>query len=145
MMLFAWVADNLDQDTTVAGLGMPNWVLWILAISIVAGAMHTIWTRIIKPISKGFKVIHKTYEQVMEYDERLEHVETHTKELARNSGTSLRDAVDRIEVRQAHDGNVLAEHLEWSQSELLKVWQNLASRDAVEAAAKTAELIDTQD
>lgn len=114
-------------------------VIIAVGITAILTAVTVIWRKIGLPIVNAVKVVHRTYEQVMEDHNRLAEVEHAVKP---NSGSSLRDAVDRIETTQKEDRRMLADHIQWGQAELINVWKNLASRDAVEAASKTAEMID---
>lgn len=116
---------------------------FILGLAALVVAVHTIWTKAIRPIARAVKILHATYDSVNDQGERLATVEKRSEELLNNSGSSLRDAVDRIEAEQTRQGGVLNTHLDWAQEELLKVWQSLAAKDAVEAAEKVAEALDT--
>lgn len=109
---------------------------FILAVAAVVVAVHTIWTKAIRPIARAVKILHATYDSVSDQGTRLEVVEKRSEELVNNSGSSLRDAVDRIEAEQSRQGDVLYKHLDWAQVELLKVWQTMAATDAVEAATE---------
>ena len=135
------LAAAADQ-TSVAGIVMPTWVLWILAISIIVGAAHTIYTKAVVPLGKVFRRISAIYEKVMEYDDRLKTVESHTVQLKNNGGSSVKDAVDRIEVAQAETSAALREHLDWARDEFAQVWKGLAARDVVSAAEKANEKIE---
>lgn len=117
-------------------------VAFILGLAAIVVALRTIWTKGIRPVSRAIKVLHATYDSVSEQDTRLRTVEKRSEELLNNSGSSLRDAIDRIEAEQANQGQTMTEHLEWSQAEILKVWQSLAARDTINAAEKTAEKIE---
>lgn len=114
---------------------------FIVAAAAVIGAIGVIWQKAVRPIARAVKHVHLTYDQIMEYGGRLSEVEKRSLELMPNSGTSLRDAVDRIEIGQRTNAENLAAHIEWGQAELVKIWQSLAAKDAVEAAKKTAEAI----
>lgn len=128
---------------------MPDWVLWVIGLAALVVAVRTLWTKAIRPIRDAVKQIHKTYNRVdstakatANLSERLATVEDQTKELKNNSGSSLRDAVDRIEAAQIKSDTAFTEHTKWGQEEALKIWRTLASRDAVEAAAKTAAILE---
>jgi hypothetical protein len=138
-----------EDNTSVAGLAMPTWVLWILALAAIAGAIHTLWTKAVRPMVRAAKTIHDTYEKVLEYDDRIEHVEQNTKQLTRNSGSHLADAVYRIEkglddhVVEAQRQIELGKEKEAGiLAEISEVWKTLAARDTVKAALKTAEKIE---
>jgi hypothetical protein len=118
---------------------------FILGLAALVVAIHTIWTKAIRPICKAVKILHATYESVTDQGDRLEVVEQRSAELVNNSGSSLRDAVDRIETEQTRQGAVLNTHLDWAQDELLKVWQTMAAKDTVEAAAKAADALEGRD
>ncbi len=149
----------LDATSDIAGVQMPNVILWVLALAAIAGALHTLWTKVVKPFSRMVRTIHATYEKVMEYDDRLNDVENNTAQLTRNSGSHVADAIYRIESAQSdmkeqidtHKVS-LADHLLWStneaaaiRGEVSEVWKTLAARDTVKAALKTAEIIDAQE
>lgn len=130
------------------GIGLealPSVAQWLVVAAALCAAYWTIWHKAVRPIASIARKIHGTYEKVMEYDDRIRHVEDRAEQLVNNGGSSLRDAVDRIEVGQVAQATALSEHVEWGRDELLKVWQNLASRDAVEAAQKTAEMITSKE
>lgn len=132
----------IAQEATVGGLQMPLWILWLLAIAMVVGAGHTIYTKAYKPLVGIAKKIHSTYEHVMEYDHRLNEVEKNTRQLTRNSGTHLADAVYRIEEGQRVNAHNLREHTDWSNEQFVKVWQGIASRDITAAAHEAAKAIE---
>lgn len=115
---------------------------FILGLAALVVAIHTIWTKAVRPIVRAVKVLHATYDSVSDQGHRLEIVEQRSAELLNNSGSSLRDAVDRIESEQTRQGAVLNTHLDWAQVEIMKVWQGMAARDTAEAVAKAAEAIE---
>lgn len=114
---------------------------WILAAGALITAIVAIYKTAVLPIIRAVKRIHLTYDQVMDYGGRLDSVERRSLELVRNSGSSLRDAVDRIERGQRHNAEALSDHITWGNTELVKIWQSLAAKDTVEAAARTAEVM----
>jgi hypothetical protein len=135
--------------TDIGGLILPTWILWVIAIATIVGAGHTIWTKAVRPVVRGMKTIAKTYEKVSEYDDRLKMVESHTKELKNNSGSSMRDAVDRIEKTVNGNTKNIDAHLKWAnnqtlevQQEIREVWKTLAARDVVDAALHVTETKD---
>lgn len=124
---------------------LPLAIQWLLILAAVIVALWTIYTKAIRPMAKAGRTIHGIYEMVREDHERIAKVETRAEQLVNNGGSSMRDAIDRIEFKQAGQAKMLSDHVEWGQGELLKVWQNLASRDAVEAAKKTAEMLERKE
>lgn len=117
----------------------------VIALAALITALGVIHKKVVKPLVNGVKAIHDTYESVSQQGRRLDQIELSTQELHRNSGSSLRDAVDRIEHGQMHDREVMREHVEWSTGEFMEVWRNLAARDVVDSAAKTVEAMEDKD
>lgn len=156
-MIVAQIAQTFAEDSTsVGGLIMPTWVLWIIALSTIIVAVRTIWSKAIKPIVSGMRTIHATYERMEGYDDRIKSIETNTNQLTRNSGSHLADAIYRIETAQTEDRKILDAHVSDAKkqiamgaekeaailAEISDVWKNLAARDTVKAALKTAETIE---
>lgn len=107
---------------------------WIIALGAVSGALTAIYKFAVRPIARALKRIGDTYEHVMNFDARLEKVECRTEELVHNSGSSLKDAVARIEAGQRLNGQAITEHIDWANREVLKVWQSIAAKDIHRAA-----------
>jgi hypothetical protein len=99
----------------------------VIVLGAVATALGAVWKFLVVPIAKGIRVLHLTYEKVSGYDDRLAVVEERSAQLVNNSGSSMKDAVDRIEAKQDAQASALADHIDNERAELLKVWQALAT------------------
>lgn len=117
-------------------------VEWIIALGAVSGALTAIYKFAVRPIARAIKRIGDTYEHVMAFDGRLQKVEERSEELVHNSGSSLKDAVARIERGQRNNGQAITEHIDWANNEILKVWQSLAAKDTLTAARETKRIMD---
>lgn len=119
-------------------------VEWIIALGAVCGALGAIYKFVVRPVARAFKRIGDTYEHVMNFDDRLKRVEERSEELVHNSGSSLKDAVARIEHGQRLNGQAITEHIDWANHEVLKVWQSLAAKDTIRAADEAQKMIDNE-
>lgn len=142
-----------EGDTSIGGLVLPTWILWIIALSTITVAVRTVWSKAVKPIVSGMRTIHKTYERMDGYDARIRSIEDNTRQLTRNSGSHLADAIYRIENAQKDDRKALDDHVTEARTQITEgqvkeaailaqisdVWKTLAAKDAVKAAVKAAE------
>lgn len=115
---------------------LPSVLQALIILGAIAAALGALWRYVLRPVGKTFLAVHETLEMVREDHQRVAVVEERSAQLVNNSGSSLKDAVDRIEAAQG----AMTQSF---NDELLKIWQNLASRDTVAAAVKTAEMFDT--
>lgn len=132
----------VSGDATINGVSFPVWVVWIIVAASVVVAGHTLWAKIVKPISRAIKVLHDQWALTQEQNARLTTLEERSAELVPNSGTSLRDAVDRIERLQTTDSDLLHTHLLHASNEFTAIWKQIASRDVVQAADTAAQKIE---
>jgi len=90
-------------------------VTWIVGVAAVLTALGVIWRKAVRPIIRAVSTLHQTYESVQ----------------------ATKGAIEQMEKRTA--AFVTREEF---QAELKGVYQQLASRDVVEAAVKAAETVD---
>lgn len=83
------------------GLDIPSWMLWVVALSVLAAAVRGIggfvhWSRLDRGVAWLMKAIFGPFvaSAIQQLDERIIAIQN---ELQPNSGKTVRDSLDRVE------------------------------------------------
>lgn len=75
---------------SVYGVSVPVWAVWLIVSSMVIGAALFLWRHVLRPLGGKFRTFYKLVELTPVVRQIAE-------EFSKNGGSSLRDAIDRIE------------------------------------------------
>lgn len=97
VVVLVWV---IAQSTP----GIPTWGAWLIGASAVIVAVSVIWSKVLKPGARLIAQLEKTYPllvritDIFEEGDELPTLREIADQFKNNSGSSLKDATDRLEV-----------------------------------------------